>query len=362
MKNTKPNKIAILSLALGLVLTGCGNQGETGGEQLPAIPVSLAQAGSLEQAFQAVGSGEVLARDRANLGTRIMGQVERLHVHLGQRVGKGELLVSINAMDLRARMAQAEASIAEARAAYENAQRDLERFQGLFQKNSASQKELDDYNANFQMAKARLDAAGQMRAEAASQLPYTEIRAPFEGHITNIHMEEGDLANPGLPLISMESNEGFEVHARVSENQINGISVGSRARVHLKALDTTVSGTLTALSPSGLTTGGQYSIELGLDQVPAGIRSGMYVSVSLKGEGPVSGENRVSIPLKALVRKGQLSGVYTLGAEQVALLRWLRLGQVHGEEVEVLSGLARGEQYIIEAQGKLHNGAKVSIQ
>src|SRR5690606_7328765 len=111
-------------------LMGCGDQEEKGGEQLPAIPVDLAQAGSLEQTFHSVGSGEILAMDRANLSTRIMGQVERLYVDLGQKVGKGDLLVSINAMDLRARMAQAEASIAEAMAAYENAQRDLKRFQG----------------------------------------------------------------------------------------------------------------------------------------------------------------------------------------------------------------------------------------
>src|SRR5690606_32199116 len=195
--------------------------------------------------------------DRANLGTRITGQVERLYVELGQKVGKGDLLVSINANDLRARMAQAEASISEARAAYENAERDLERFKGLHRNNSASQKELDDQNANFKMAKARLEAAKQLKEEAGSQLPYTEIRAPFEGHITAIHMEEGDLAGPGVPLLSVESSRGYEAHARVSDSEINGISVRSRARVHLRALDPTLTGTLTALSPAALTTGGQ---------------------------------------------------------------------------------------------------------
>src|SRR5690606_23498826 len=237
-------------LALGMLLVGCGDPGDKGGEQLPAIPVDLAQAGSLEQNFRSVGSGEILAMDRANLGTRITGQVERLYVELGQKVGKGDLLVSINANDLRARMARAEATSAEARAAYGRAARDQERFKDLHRNNSASQKELDDQSANFKMTKARLEAAKQLKEEAGSQLPYTEIRAPCEGHITDIYMEEGDLAKPGVPLISMESTRGFEVHARVSENEINGISVGSRARVHLKALDTMIGGTLKALSPS----------------------------------------------------------------------------------------------------------------
>src|SRR5690554_5166067 len=123
MKMTEPYNKTIFILVLGMVLTGCGDSGEKAVDQPPPIPISLARAGGLEQAFHPVGSGEIKALDRANLGTRIMGQLERIHVDLGQKVEKGDPLVSINALDLRARMAQAEASIAQATAAYENAER-----------------------------------------------------------------------------------------------------------------------------------------------------------------------------------------------------------------------------------------------
>jgi hypothetical protein len=67
------------------------------------------------------------------------------------------------------------------------------------------------------------------------------------------------------------------------------------------------------------------------------------------------------IPESALVRQGQLSGIYTIGNDNVAILRWLRIGKTFGNQVEVLSGLTADEQYIVSAEGKLFNGAKVQL-
>ena len=68
------------------------------------------------------------------------------------------------------------------------------------------------------------------------------------------------------------------------------------------------------------------------------------------------------MPKSALVKQGQLTGVYTIGNGNVALLRWLRIGKTFGDQVEVLSGLSKDEQFIISAEGKLYNGAKVTVQ
>ena len=70
----------------------------------------------------------------------------------------------------------------------------------------------------------------------------------------------------------------------------------------------------------------------------------------------------VLIPKAAIVNNGQLSGVYTVSQSNTAILRWLRLGRAFGNEVEVLSGLNANESYIVSAEGKLYNGAKINIQ
>ena len=250
----------------------------------------------------------------------------------------------------------------EAQVAFNNAKKDYERFQNLFKENSASQKELDDMTARYEMAKARLEAANQMKNEVNSQFAYANIRAPFSGVVTNTYIDEGDMANPGVPLVSVESPGGFEVEAKVAENNISEIEIGTKAHILVKALDTTITGKVSELSASAQHTGGQYVMKVLLDKTDAKILSGMFATVRLEAGEESNGKTVVTVPSKALVHKGQLTGVYTLGQDNVALLRWLRLGDTYGDEVEVLSGLSAGDQYIVSAEGKLYNGVKVSIQ
>ncbi|KAB5490921.1 MULTISPECIES: efflux RND transporter periplasmic adaptor subunit [Flagellimonas] len=362
MKNTTIYRNALIALTLGITLASCGSDKEQKKDSGPAVPVTVAEVETGDSNTILAGSGQITALNNATLSTRMMGYVESLPVKIGQKVNKGDLLISINNVDLRAQKAQVEASIAEATVAFNNAKKDYARFQNLFRESSASQKELDDMTARYEMAKARLESANQMKNEVNSQFAYANIRAPFSGVVTNTYIDEGDMANPGVPLVSVESPGGFEVVAKVAENNITGIQVGAKALVQVKALDTIVTGKVTELSASAQNTGGQYLMKVQLDKTDAKILSGMYATVRLETDNANNEKTMVTVPSKALIQKGQLSGIYTLGQDNVALLRWLRLGETYGDEVEILSGLSKGETYIVSAEGKLYNGAKVTIQ
>ena len=136
--------------------------------------------------------------------------------------------MSINNTDLQAKRAQVNASITEATAAFNNAEKDYNRFKNLFADNSASQKEMDDMTANYEMAKARLEAAKQMKNEINAQFAYSNITAPFSGVVTSKFIEAGDMANPGMPLISIETPGNFEVMAMVPETEISEIKKGTK--------------------------------------------------------------------------------------------------------------------------------------
>jgi hypothetical protein len=99
-----------------------------------------------------------------------------------------------------------------------------------------------------------------------------------------------------------------------------------------------------------------------LDKTDEKLLSGMFTSVQFPIEKKADTNNVILIPKNALVTQGQLTGVYTIGNENTALLRWLRIGKNYGDEVEVLSGLSADEQYIVSSDSKLFNGAKVTIQ
>lgn len=355
--------IYIITLISTIVfITSCGSEEKkVAQDNSPAINVKVNTVQlNNNNPFLSV-SGKIQASNSADLSTRMMGYVKKVHVNVGDKVKKGELLVSINNSDLQAKKAQIDAGITKANTAFINAEKNYNRFKNLFASNSITQKEMDDMTTNYQMAKAVLESAKQMKNEINAQFAYSNIKAPFSGIITAKNIEKGNMANPGMPLISMETPNEFEVIAMVPETEISKIKKGTTVTVLVKAIDKTMKGKVIEVSTSAKNTGGQYLVKVDLEKTNAKILSGMFTTVQF----PVAQKTNsamVLIPTKALVKNGQLSGVYTTSQSNTALLRWLRLGSVYGDKVEVLSGLSANESYIISADGKLFNGAKISIQ
>jgi RND family efflux transporter MFP subunit len=368
IKNIKMSKktIAILTLSTFLFLS-CGKDKKEVTNNEPAIAVQVSGISADSNAPFVTASGKIEAENSANVSTRMMGYVTKVHVKVGQKVGAGQLLVSVNNTDLQAKKAQVDASILQATAGYNNAKKDYDRFVALFAQQSASQKELDDMTSRYEMAKAGLEGAKQMRNEVMAQFSYSNITAPFSGEVTNTFVKEGDMANPGMPLVSVEGVSRMQVTAMVSESDIAQIKNGMPVKVLVKSINKEVAGKVSEVSGSAKNTGGQYLVKVTLNATDKAILSGMFVNVQFpiankpKTETTVKSD-KVMVPESALVKQGQLTGIYTIAGGKTAILRWIRTGKSFGNQVEVLSGLSANEQYIVSAEGKLYNGALVSIQ
>lgn len=359
-------KKAITILSLISLFISCGKDKKETANNEPAIAVQVSGITNDNNSPFVTASGKIEAENSANLSTRMMGYVTKVHVKVGQKVGAGQLLVSINNTDLHAKKAQVDASILQATAAFNNAKKDYNRFVNLYAQQSASQKELDDMTARYEMAKATLEGARQMRNEVMAQFSYSNITAPFSGEITNTFVKEGDMANPGMPLVGIEGASRLQVTAMVSESDISSITNGMNVKVMVKSLNKEVAGKVSEVSGSAKNTGGQYLVKVNLSQIDKSILSGMFVNVQFpvenKKESTTIVSDKVMVPESALVKQGQLTGIYTIGNGNTAILRWLRIGKSFGNQVEVLSGLSTNESYIVSAEGKLFNGAKISVQ
>lgn len=360
MKNKKYIITAILGATI--LISSCGSEDKKAVvDNSPAIAVQVKTVSEDSSSPFLTVSGKIEAAKSANISTRMMGYVDKIYINVGDKVRDGQLLMSVNNADVSAQLAQVNAGITEAEAAFTNAEKDFNRFSTLFKENSASQKELDDITANYNMAKARLESAKQMRNGVNAQMGYANIRAPFNGVVTNKFISAGDMANPGMPLLEVESPGKYQVLAMVPESEILAVKNDTEVTVQVKALNENLKGKVTEVSTSSKNTGGQYLVKVILDKTDAQILSGMYATVQF----PVARKttsSAVMIPVQAIVKKGQLSGIYTVSQSNTALLRWLRLGRTFGDQVEVLSGLSADEQYIVSAEGKLFNGAKISNQ
>jgi len=354
-------KYTVVILILSIFASSCGNHESKVIAEKDPINVKVNTVNENNHNSFLTASGTIQALKSANLSTRMMGFVTNTPVNVGDKVKKGDLLLAINNADLQAKLSQVKASINEATAAFTNAEKDYNRFKALFAENSASQKELDDITAHYNMAKARLEGAKQMKNEVDAQFAYANLRAPFDGVVTGRFIKNGDMANPGMPLISIEAPSNFEVIAMVPESDISKIFTGTNASILVKSMNKTFPGKVTEVSTSAKNTGGQYLVKIAVDRTDASILSGMFVTVQFPLETQQK-NNMVLIPKSAIVTKGQLSGIYTVSEEKTAILRWLRLGRTFGDNVEVLSGLSPNESYIVSADSKLYNGVKLTIQ
>ena len=349
--------IALVSIAL---ISSCGAEKDKTTAPEKGVSVQVATP-LLQTASSLMISGKVEAVSNATLSTRQMGFVDEIHVNIGDKVSKGQLLLSITNEDLRAKKAQVEANISEASAALKNVETNYNRFKTLFEQKSVSQKEMDDMTMQYEMTKSKLNAAQQMKNEISAQFDYANLKAPFDGVIINRFIKKGDMANPGMPLIALENPNHFEVIANVPESEIANIKTDSEVTVFIKSINKEVKGTIATISKSASNTGGQFQIRVNLEANQKGIYSGMFATLKLT----TNNDNQLSalmVSKDAIIEKGDLKGLYIVSQQNTAVLRWVRLGRQVGENIEVLAGISNDEKYIATHQGKIFNGAKVTVK
>lgn len=345
---------------IALSLFSCGDATKKELSEAAPVNVTISTTTPSTEASFLAASGTIATDQHADISTRMMGYVTNVHVKVGDNVSKGQLLVSINNSDILAKEAQVKAGIIQAKAGLKNAEKDYQRFKTLFSQNSASQKELDDMTTRYEVAKAQLEAANQMQNEVNAHLSYSNIRAPFSGTITGKYVNNGDMANPGMPLVSLEAPGKFIATAMVPETEIGKIKKGTAVKVFVKSTDEQLTGNVTEVSNSARLTGGQYLVKIDLDKTTVKLFSGMFVTTHF----PISSSENtiVSVPKSILVKRGELVGIYTVSESNTAILRWVRLGKSMGDDVEILAGLNQGETYIVSAESNIYNGVKIAIK
>lgn len=352
--------ITVIAFLIGIISFGCSDQKDTNQDNQTPVTVEIEKSESPSGGNFFSASGQIEAEEFARISTRVMGYVTNVYVKVGQQVHKGQALIDINNSDVQAKKAEAETGVLQAQALYQTAEKDLKRYQNLYNQNSASEKELEEIKTHYEIAKAQLEGAVKVKNEVEAMLSYSNIKAPFSGVITSKSVKKGDLAKPGFPLLNLERPGHFIAAVMVPENQISYVKINSKVNVLVKSSGQNIPGIVDEISTSSYNSGGQYLVKIKLgDHEKTSLYTGMFVSASFKG-----GHEKVQailIPNSSIVRKGDLQGIYTVSSSGTAILRWLKLGKNHGEYTEVLSGLASGEEYVVKAEGKLYNGAKLNI-
>jgi RND family efflux transporter MFP subunit len=351
-----PGVLLTAVLIMLLVGSGCGKKSETSVARGKDVKGTTGQATRAEIPRLVTATGSLEAGKTIMVSTRMMGWVRQIYVTEGQSVAKGDLLVSIDDSDLLAKKAQAEAGIVEAKAVLDNAEKMAERFEKLYAEKSVSKQQLDDVTTGRDRAAAGLKMAEAGLAEVKVHLSYLSLTAPADGIVARKMIEEGDMANPGMPLISLESIGAMKVVAHLGEKDVSAVEVGDPVTVDVTSLDAAVfTATVDKIIPAANPGSRTYDIEILLPDPDPRLKSGMFARVSI----PVGTRQAVTVPAEAVIRRGQLTGVWIVNEDGTAHLRWVRQGRTSGAAVEILSGLSGNETVVLSTQQPLIEGDRV---
>jgi len=358
MKSIKNKfKLPFMALVIAGVLASCGKE-EAAKEREMLLKVTVKEARLITQLSKRQFSGKVVADDKLILSTKLQGQVKQVLVDEGDKVRIGQLLLTINSNELDARLAATRSLLKEAESTLQNVVKNYSRISRLFEKGSATQKEMDDITAGRDAATARKQSVEGATLELKELLTYASLTSPINGFVSQKFINPGAMATPGSPLIALESLDELKVEINVPEFEIETFRQGDSVFVHIDAVgEETFSGELDKIIPSSEFSGPQFKVSVKLLTKNEGLKPGMFARVSLLNET----ENKILVPAAALYQRGQLTGIFTVSTQGEALLRWVRIGKEFAEGVEILSGLVAGERYIDASESKLYDGIKVEI-
>lgn len=336
---------------------------ETAAKEVKGVEIGIVEALKRSEVSFA---GTVVPSDRAEVSTRRMGFISFVGVEEGDYVRKGDLLLRIDPRDVKAqvevarqRVVQAQKSYASALANYEAAKKTYERYKELLKEGAVTRHEFDMVEARYEAAKASVEAARSSIELArrslelvSANLSYVEIKAPFSGYVVRRLVDVGDMARPGHPLLVMEKPP-YRVEVSLPESMYAYVKPGDRIRVSVPALGKELYARVVEVEPSVDPRSRTFRLEAVLED--RNVRGGFFAKVYI-GK-PV--KKTLLVPVGAIYRKWDFTGVWVLREDGTLTLRFVRLGRRVGDKVEVLSGLEEGERIVVKGVNKACEGCKV---
>ncbi|MFT3906303.1 MAG: efflux RND transporter periplasmic adaptor subunit [Steroidobacteraceae bacterium] len=316
-------------------------RGVTGGAAAVAVVVQPAERRQINDRIEAVGTAR--ANEAVDVTAKATNIVAAVHFSDGERVRAGQVLVELDSAQARADLAEVSAALTESSAQY-NRSKDLVAAQVL------SRSAFDQLEATMKADEARL-------AAARAKLEDTVIKAPFNGRAGLRRISVGSLISPGTVITTIDDTSIIKLDFAVPERYLAVLREGDDLSATSSAwpgrqfdgkvasIDSRVDASTRALT-----------VRARLPNPDGALRAGMFLTVQLPGRSRSS----VVIPEQAVVPEQARQFVYVIDAG-VARKREVQLGSREPGSVEVVNGLAAGEQLVVDGTLRLSDGAAVQL-
>jgi RND family efflux transporter MFP subunit len=286
--------------------------------------------------------GTVKSKTVANISAKMTARILEIKVHAGDKVKKGDVIARLDERDVRDQEQTALAALAGANALASKAKADEQRIRSLYGKEAATRENLDGVVSQAKQAQAGVNQASSVVNEVRAHLADTILLAPFDGSVLKRLKEPGDMALPGSPLVSVQTEQGLRLEADVPTSCAGQFYSGMSVTVRIDALSKTVNAQIDEISPE---VDPQTRTQLIKISLPAltGLQPGFFGWM----EQACNQHDALIIPASAVQHIGQLEMVQVLIDGQ-AQTRHIRTAKKFGEQIEVVSGLHAGETVILQ--------------
>ena len=282
--------------------------------------------------------GQAKSVHTQNITTYEREIVRDVKVNIGDRVTKGQTVVTLQVADRGAR-------VQAGRTSYEEARLNYNRLKELHSKGGISQSEVDSAYAALKSAEAQLRGS-------QSTLQRTELKASIDGIVSARNVEPGEVAEAGVPLISIVNPGEMEAELMVSKKDITRIN--AQTPVEIVVDGTSHKGRVKRASPEAQQGSGLYTVVVGLPE-HSGILPGAYIEGRFMVEHQ---PNVIIIPSSVVIYRGQSQSVYVAEGDAAKKVE-ITTGEGREGRVVVTSGLKAGDELIVSGNRVLYDGVGI---
>ena len=335
---------------------------ETGAVEHAKLYVKVANPKSSEAGQTLALPGTLQGFVQAPIAARSSGYLKRWYKDIGSRVAKGDLLAEIDTPEIDQQLTQAIAARQQAASSLGLAKSTVERWEALRKKDAVSQQELDERRSADAQARANL-AAADANVERLRQLTsFKRVVAPFAGVITRRNVDVGDLIDAGggsgRTMFVLAQTDPLRVYVNLPQAYSQLVKAGQEVTVtQAELLGRTFRGEVARTAAAIDTATRTMQIEVTLPNRDGALLPGAYVQVML----PLQATKAMTIPTNALMIRGEGMRVAVVDTENRVRFRPIKIGRNYGEYLEVLDGVAKTDQLVLNPPDSLAEGDVVAI-
>ena len=326
-------------------------------EQKAALTVTVVQPEQQNWKQTFTANGNIAAWQEVVIGSELSGQrLTRVNVNVGDEVKRGQVLAEINSDTIRADLAAAKASYAEAQAVLADAVTNNKRIQQLRNTGAISAQELTQYQTSQATAQARLDASRAQIESNQLRLAQTQVISPDNGVISARTATVGSLAQTGQELFRLIRDHRLEWRAEVTTSDLYKLKQGMNARIFSPdPAQPAITGKVRIIAPviDPQTRYGLVYVDLPATQA---FRMGMFV----KGEFDLGEKPALTIPQTALLLRDGFAYVFIVGNNNRVTQQKVTVGRRLADRVEILD-LPANVKLVASGTGFLADGDLVAV-